>query len=142
MAKNIKKILVFVIIMATVVGTTGSAFAVLDASYYIHSKSADVTAEGNGKVKVTFAITGTGIMDVLGASSITVYGSDGSSKTYTYTMSGYENMMGGNVILYSSSITHRGTAGVSYYAVVTFYAEDSDGGNDSVHYTSRSVTAY
>lgn len=141
MAKCFKKVFIFVIVMAMVAGMASSAFAMLDASEYIHSKSADVTAQGGGKVKITFTITGTDIMKKIGASSITVYGSDGSSKTYTYTATGYENMMGESAALYSSSITHKGTAGVSYYAIVTFYAEASGGGNDSVPYITSSVTA-
>lgn len=98
-----------------------------DASAYIANYSAEVLNGGNGKLKVSFDVTGTATMAKLGASAISIYKSNG---TYVTTMwwldSGRGGMMGSNTIYHGDTESIYVGAG-SYYAVVTFYAKNSSG---------------
>ena len=108
------------------------------ASYYITSVYAYVTG-GTGSITVTFNMTATGKMTSLGAQYIEIYNSSGTLvKTYSgYTTAG----MLSSGYSYSNSITYNGaTSGVRYYAVVTFKASNSTGG-DSDTYTTGYATA-
>lgn len=112
-----------------------------DASYYISSYSAKVLNAGNGNLKVSFDITGTGTMTSLGASAISIYRSTGSYVTTIYYFSlGRGGMMGSNSVYHSDVETIHVGAG-SYYAVVTFYAGNS-GGSDAQNYQTgvRTIT--
>ena len=109
------------------------------ASYYITSDYAYVTG-GTGSITVSFNITATGWMTSLGAQYIEIYNSSGTLvKTYNgYTTAG---MLASNRTSYSSSVTYNGaTKGTRYYAVVTFEAANSSGG-DSTTYTTGYATA-
>lgn len=108
------------------------------ASYYITSVSAS-SYGGTGSVKITFNITATGKMTSLGAQKVKIYNSSGTCvKTFDgYTTTG----MLGSGYAYSSSVTYTGaTSGAKYYAVVTFKASNSSGG-DSTTYTTAYATA-
>ena len=112
-----------------------------DASYYIAAYSASVSNGGNGKIKVTFSITGTGIMTDLGASAIAIYKSNGTYVTTIYYFdSGRSGMMGSNKAYHSDTESIYVGAG-SYYAVVTFYAGNSSGSDAQNYQTGvRTVT--
>ena len=75
-------------------------------------------------------------MTKLGATKVLVYESGKTSPVGTYTSGWYKT----NAISSSLSVTHQGTAGKSYYAVITFYAED-EGGHETRSKTSLHVTA-
>lgn len=112
-----------------------------DASYYIAGYSAGVINGGNGKIKVSFDITGTGVMTSIGASAISIYKSNGTYVTTIYYLSaGRGNMMGSNKMYHSDTESIYVGAG-SYYAVVTFYAGNSSG-SDAQNYRTgvRTVT--
>ena len=108
-----------------------------DASYYIAAYSASVSNGGNGKIKVTFSITGTD----LGASAIAIYKSNGTYVTTIYYFdSGRSGMMGSNKAYHSDTESIYVGAG-SYYAVVTFYAGNSSGSDAQNYQTGvRTVT--
>lgn len=112
-----------------------------DASYYISSYSASVANGGNGNIRVTFSITGTGTMTSLGASAISIYKSNGTYVTTIYYFSsGRSGMMGSNKIYHSDTESIYVGAG-SYYAVVTFYAGNSSGSDSKTAQTVvRTVT--
>lgn len=112
-----------------------------DASYYIAAYSASVSNGGNGRIKVTFSITGTGIMTSLGASAISIYKSNGTYVTSIYYFSsGRSGMMGSNKAYHSDTESIYVGAG-SYYAVVTFYAGNSTGSDSqAVRTATRTVT--
>lgn len=111
----------------------------INASYYIADRYAACSATGNGKVKVAFDLFGTGVMSMIGATTINVYKSNGTCVA-TYTYYNYSSMMGYNKEYHSSSITYYGTSGQSYYATVTVYARNSTG-SDSRTITTNTVTA-
>ena len=99
-----------------------------DASAYIANYSAAVLNGGNGKLKVSFDVTGTATMAKLGASSISIYRSNGTYVTTVYWLdSGRGGMMGSNTIYHGDTETIYVGAG-SYYAVVVFYAKNYSGG--------------
>lgn len=99
-----------------------------DASAYIANYSAAVLNGGNGKLKVSFDVTGTATMAKLGASSISIYKSNGTYITTIYWLdSGRGGMMGSNTSYHGDTETIYVGAG-SYYAVVVFYAKNYSGG--------------
>ncbi len=112
-----------------------------DASYYIAAYYASVSNGGNGKIKVTFSITGTGTMTSLGASAISIYKSNGTYVTTIYYFSsGRSGMMGSNKIYHSDTESIYVGAG-SYYAVITYYAGNSSGSDSKTYQTGvRTVT--
>lgn len=111
------------------------------ASAYIYSYSARALSEGNGMLRIYFTITSTGAdMDMIGASTISVYESDGTfvdTISYVFDEPG---MMAYDTWYMDSSVPFQGVRGTEYYAKVTFYAE-KDGGYDFRYYTTDSVVA-
>ena len=98
-----------------------------DASAYINSYSVRILNGGNGKLKVDFDITGTGVMTKIGASCIKIYKSTGAHvATIWHTDSGRSGMMGSNDYYHSDVETYTVTPG-SYYVIITFYAKNSSG---------------
>ena len=119
-----------------------TAFAAeINSSRYISDCYATITSTGSGNLKISFHITGTGIMKEIGVTKIELRTSGGTTvKTFWYTEPKYSNMMSENDLYYSNYITYSGISGRVYYAVVTFYAGDDSGG-DTTSYTTISVTS-
>lgn len=102
------------------------------ASNFIFSCNAYSSSTGNGGVKISFDITGTGTMTSIGVTQIDIKNSAGTIvKTFKNTQSGYGYMIVSNTMYHESSITYSGTAGSSYYAVVYFKAANSSGSDTS-----------
>lgn len=136
-----KKTRILALIFAFVcIFSTVSFAAEPRASSYIISRSAYISAQGGGDIKIIFTITATGDMTMLGAQTIDLYNSDGYVCTFRYTNSNYSHMMGYNDYYYSNSVSYDGVSGETYYAVVSFYAGNSSG-SDAKLYTTYSVTA-
>lgn len=106
------------------------------ASRYFRGYTASIKAIGNGKLSITGNVQATHSMTKLGGTKVTVYESGKTSPVGTYTTGWYKT----NSISSSFSVTHQGTAGKSYYATVTFYAQDENGSETKTR-TSSSVTA-
>lgn len=99
-----------------------------DASAYIASYSAKVINDGNGVLTVSFDVTGTATMARIGASSITIYRSNGTYvTTLSWFDSGRSGMMASNTI-YNGDMESVYVGAGSYYAVVCFYAKNYSGG--------------
>jgi hypothetical protein len=99
-----------------------------DASSYIAEYSAKVINGGNGVLRVSFDVTGTTTMSSIGASTITIYRSNGTYvTTLIWTDSGRGGMMASNTIYNGDTESVYVGAG-SYYAVVCFYAQKPSGG--------------
>ena len=99
-----------------------------DASAYIADYAARVINGGNGVLKVSFDVTGTATMARIGASSITIYKSNGTYvTTLLWSDSGRSGMMASNTIYNGDTESVYVGAG-SYYAVVCFYAKNYSGG--------------
>ena len=111
----------------------------INASLYIAERSASCSATGNGRVKVSFELFGTGVMSMIGSTTVKVYQSNGTCVA-TYTYHNYPSMMSYNTVYHSSSITYYGVSGQSYYAKVTVCAYNSTGGDVRI-ITTNTVTA-
>jgi len=106
------------------------------ASRYFRAYTTSIKAIGNGKLSITGNVQATHSMTKLGVTKITVYESGKTTPVGTYTTGWFNS----NVSSASATVTHQGTAGKSYYATVTFYAQDENG-SETKSRTSSSVTA-
>ena len=111
-----------------------------DASAYIANYSAKVINGGSGVLKVSFDVTGTTTMSSIGASTITIYKSNG---TYVTTLAWFDSGRGG--MMASNTIYNGDTESVyvgagSYYAVVCFYAQKPSGGIGTKTYQTGTKT--
>lgn len=111
-----------------------------DASAYIANYSAAVLNGGNGVLKVSFDVTGTATMSRIGASTITIYRSNGTYvTTIIWTDSGRSGMMASNTFYNGDTESVYVGAG-SYYAVVCFYAKNYSGGIGTKTYQTGTKT--
>ena len=113
-----------------------------DASAYIAAYSARVINGGNGVLKVSFDVTGTATMARIGASTITIYKSNGTYvTTLTWMDSGRSGMMASNTIYNGDTESVYVGAG-SYYAVIVFYAKNYSGGigTKTVQTSTKTIT--
>ena len=133
----LKKIisLIFALTLIAMLTTTAVAMETR-ASKLIISHSCVASADTDGKINVTFSITGKRIMSRIGAQSMSFYIKNGTSwklvESYTEYYFGMSAM---NKVTYDNTITYQGTAGEEYKVVVTLFAKDSDGATDSRTYT-------
>lgn len=110
------------------------------ASRYIISTYAYAeTGSSTGTINIQFNISANGKMTSLGASKIQIYNTSGTCVK-TFYASSTSGMLGSNRYAFSSYVTYSGKSGSKYYAVVTFKASDSSGG-DSCTYTTEYATA-
>ena len=99
-----------------------------DASAYIANYAAGIINGGSGVLKVSFDVTGTATMARIGASSISIYKSNGTYvTTLWWSDSGRGGMMASNTIYNGDTESVYVGAG-SYYAVIVFYAKNYSGG--------------
>ena len=111
-----------------------------DASAYIANYSAKVINDGNGVLTVSFDVTGTATMARIGASTITIYRSNGTYvTTLIWTDSGRGGMMASNTI-YNGDMESVYVGSGSYYAVVCFYAKNYSGGIGTKTYQTGTKT--
>lgn len=132
-----KRIVSFVLalVLTTLLATVAVATEVR-ASALIVSHSCVASADTDGKINVTFSITGKKIMSRIGAQSMSFYIKNGTSwklvESYTEY---YVGMSAMNKLSHGNTITYQGTAGEEYKVVVTLFVKDSDGATDSRTYT-------
>lgn len=142
-----KKVKSLIAIALAIFALCSSAAAMEYSNAYIRNAEAYIHVVGGGKITVEYTVTGTNIMDEIGAHRVTVYrmlkdkpdaGRDDIVKTFYYTE--YPDMMGTNDIMYGNSIELTVTSGEKYYATFTFYAS-LDGGGDEMPFSTYVVTA-
>lgn len=137
MKKVLRRLLLIVLCLSFV--TVPSFAASPRSSEYIKGTNAVINYKGNGKIEVSFMVSGTSVMTDIGATLIELYewNDDGYSAkrvaTYRYTDPGYSHMMGSNTGVYGSSVTYNGTAGREYYARVHLKAGNSSGSDTYIH---------
>lgn len=106
------------------------------ASKYLSSYTAYVYLAGGGLVQVYFNVEGTGMMDELGALSISLYEStDNSNWTWkkTYTHDSTSGMLGYNDFYHSGYVDYQGVEGRYYKAYVCVWA-GKDGSGDTRYF--------
>lgn len=142
-----KKILSFlcVVILITSIAAPPVALATMELSpmsnSYISDFTSNISALGNGKVKIEFTTTGTKSMDTIGASVIKVYDQNGWVYTFDKSNTAYTSkMVGNNTFAFTGSVTYDGQSGDTYYAIVTHYAAKGSG-SGTENYTTNSVVA-
>lgn len=89
--------------------------------------------------EIWFDVTGTGIMEQIGASVVKVQrSSDGVNWTSvkTFTKEAYPEMVGSNTGYNSCCLTYSGTKGYSYRAYIKFYAKKGNGSASLDRYTT------
>ena len=133
----LKKIISLIFAWTLIAMLTTTAVAMeTRASKLIISHSCVASADTDGKINVTFSITGKRIMSRIGAQSMSFYIKNGTSwklvESYTEYYFGMSAM---NKVTYDNTITYQGTAGADYKVVVTLFVKDSDGATDSRTYT-------
>ena len=143
MYKKSFRLISVILILAALLSVGASAVYIPpdspDASAYISSYSVSIINGGNGKLKVQFDITGTGIMTKLGASCIKIYKSNGTHVTTIWHYDpGRSGMMGSNDYYHSDLETYTVTPG-SYYVKITFHARNSSG-SDSITFQTGTKT--
>jgi len=97
-----------------------------------------MSAGSNGSVTAWFQITGTGSMDQIGATSVTIYENGSQVKTFSSTTT--SGMMAYNTGFHGSSVTYAGTVGKTYSAYVSFQA-GKNGDWDNRGMETNTVTA-
>lgn len=142
-----KKIAKHLVLLVMVVSALCSCVSAMENSNaYIRSGSAYIYKWADGDISVEYTVTGTDIMDTIGAHQVTVYkmlgdkidaGKDELVKTYWYT--NYPDMMGEKDVAYHHSIRLNVEAGERYYAVVVFYATLGGGGGNMPYCTTAVV---
>ena len=113
------------------------------ASDYFAVTQAWATALGGGKVIVEFDMGTTHTMKQLGAKEIVLKEkqSDGGYDTVkTYTSSNTAGLIKTNSTCAYGSVTYSGTSGKKYYAIVKFYAKNSDG-SETLYQATNTITA-
>lgn len=101
------------------------------ASIYFTMSSVYLSTVSGNMFDVCFSVTGTGVMDEIGASVIIVQRRASSSDPWedmkTYYPSSYKNMIDYDQVTHSATVRYTGTSGYEYRAYVELYAKNSDG---------------
>lgn len=139
MKKALQRLLLIVVCLSLLTMTAFAQHTLSPrSSLYIMGTNAVINYKSNGKIEVSFMISGTDVMTEIGATLIELYewNDDGHSAkrvaTYRYTDPGYSHMMGYNTGVYGSSVTYNGTTGREYYARVHLKAGNSSGSDTFV----------
>ena len=134
----------FVAVLMLAMSVTTIASAAIQASQYIALYEGGITSPSDNNVKISFAITATGTMDMVGVKTIILQEkaslTDEWSAIKTYSYSDYSNMMRENAFMVDSDVTYTNAIGDYYYrAKIYFYAEN--GGYDTRELITYSVQA-
>lgn len=128
-----KKLFIGLLLMAFF-SIAAIANAAITSSEYISDCYAQIATYSGGRVTVSFSITATSTMDILGVQTIIIQekapGSSRWTSVATLSSDDYSNMLGYNRSFYDSNVSYYGgRSGYSYRAKVYFYAEK--GGYDT-----------
>lgn len=117
---------------------SNSPIAKARASDRFATYSATLKKTTNGDLSVFFTVTASSTMDTLGASKIDIQWYNGSRwvTEKTYTSTDVPKLQTSNATHYAQSVEHTPAHTGPYHAIVTFYAEDSDG-KSTVELTTR-----
>ncbi len=143
--KKCLKHVVLLFMVVSVLCTSVSAAEYTNA--YISSARAYIHKWAAGDISVEYTVTGTDIMDTIGAHMVLVFKALGSERDIAkdelvakYWYEDYPDMMGSGTFLYSHSIRLKAEAGQRYYAVLVLYAT-LNGGGDDMAYSTKIVEA-
>lgn len=141
---RVKKLVLVFISLLSLVGLLCQAVSAIElsprASDYLDGYGAAMYAGSvKGSVRIDFTVSATERSDYVGVSELVIYKSNGSrAATITGTVS--NGLLREDCVLQMNEYTYYGEPGVSYYAILTMYAE-RDGGSDSRRYLTNTCTA-
>jgi len=145
MKKMISRVTAFVFAVMMLISSVSAVSNGARSSLYLDAYRAWLTPESGGVIDVTIDVQAVDDMDDVGAISVKMYESaDGGvtwSRDGTYTSALFPELLDHDTYIYAGApITHEGTPGYKYYAIVKVYAGDSTG-SDSREYQTTTVTA-
>lgn len=116
------------LVLVFALASSSVAYALTESNAYLSSWNGAVSVANDGTVTVNFGTHGTGRMDKIGASAISIYENGQFQRTYFATNPLYTaTMMGTDDYDFYGYVTYAGTKGNTYQAYITHYAE-LDGG--------------
>lgn len=131
--------LAFILVIPTFGSATAAETVQPRASAYLTSYGAYVYLPGNGQVQVYFDVTGTNVMDELGALSIAIYEStDGTNWTWkqTFKHNTTSGMLSYNDDFHTGHVTYNGVVGRYYKAYVCIWGGKDGQGDTRYFWTS------
>jgi len=145
MKKNILRVMTFVFAIVMLVNTVFASEHGQRSSLYLDAYRAWLTPESGAIIDVTIHVQAVDDMDDVGALSVEMFESTDGGATWSrdgiYLSALHDELLEQDTYLYyDTPISHQGTAGYKYYAIVTVYAGDSTG-SDSKTYNTTIVTA-
>ena len=144
MKSKVCKIVSLVMVIAILVSVMPLvSAATVRASDYFWCTSAQITPTGSGNMVVEFDVTATETMKEVGTSKVVIYErqSNGTYKAVkTFTRYNTAGLIEYNTFCSVGDVSYKGTPGIKYYAVVTFYAKNA-GGSETLNMTTRIITA-
>lgn len=128
--KKVRSCITLIFVCALFMANT--TFAQARASEQLAFYTMDVTSTGNGKIAIMFSVTGTRIMQRIGAQNIDIY----ERSTYGWDLvesldADDPDMTDTNTARYGTTVYYYGESGKEYRIVVRIFAEDKDGESDS-----------
>lgn len=144
MKSKVCKIVSLVMVIAILVGIMPLVGAAnVRASDYFWCTEAWATPTGNGNIIVEFDVSATETMKEVGTSKVVIYELQ-SNSTYkavkTFTRYNTAGLIEYNTFCSYGKVSYKGTPGIKYYAVVTFYAKNADG-SETLNMTTKTITA-
>lgn len=135
---------IFSLLLPVLLLTTASVYAAEPSDMGIQPLSSDylrkadgfINTTDEGLVRIYFTVTGTEIMDTIGATTITLQqSSNGSSWSTTkiFTSASYPNMLASDKLIYSSYVSYEGSSDMYYRAYITATASKG-GGSDLIRF--------
>ena len=99
------------------------------ASDFLASYAAWTSRAANGSLRIEFAVNATRQFQTVGAMQITIQARNGNSwsNVSTHFATNTNGMRGSNTSAHGGSITHAGTSGREYRALVTVFAGNVTG---------------
>ncbi|MBQ8587359.1 MAG: hypothetical protein IJ453_04670 [Oscillospiraceae bacterium] len=151
MKSFLRKTLLFLLLSACLLGCISPAAAAEvpdsgispQASDFFNNIRYEASPIGNGKLHIYFKVIATDTMAKLGATSVAIYkelpNSAGYSMVHSYNAYSSPSTLGTNTMFFSFSTDYSADVGANYYASFAFYAQESDGSDETEYYYSLVV---
>lgn len=107
------------------------------ASLYLQSYGASLSVDDSGLLNIDYDVVATRISDRVGVSKIVIYKLSGS-RVATITGTVENGLLLENDRTHLGNYYYQGEPGVTYFALLTMYAE-RDGGSDSKSYITNNA---
>lgn len=139
--KRITKLVLLLVVCSMVMTVPAHAMEQNQrASSYFNSYRAYCYKASSTDLQVYFGVIATGVMDEVGANSITVQrSSDGTNWTTvkTYTKASYPQLKATDISFHSGYVSYTASSGYYYRAIVEFYARNNNGTGYHYYYTAK-----